>query len=496
MNKPDQNNQSTEFTGSLFTEGKHRTEQLRHWKRRAVKTFYPYSLVMMDIIIIVILFATLSQLRHGGGDFLDVVSRRALLAVLAANLVGIYLAGGYNFATPKHRIQFISEHLIVSVGVFIGVFFLIYSFVAYGNPMYSSRSVIALTIIGFTTISIVYRLILGRLQSRYELRNGLCTIGVTSDTVDLYRRIKKSGRALKMFSFSANEDEVGTHLVADDPESPIIQSITCLNLDSSIDDHFIESYVLTVNSKELPLELKQRLIIALFSRNQIYSFESFLTDYLQLVPPSRLSFDWPMQPGFTLHRNASYVRFKLFADRVFALFGIIVLAPVFILTALAVRLTSKGPVIFRQHRTGVRERPFEIYKFRSMRVGSERGAKYTAHNDDRLTTIGKFIRKTRLDELPQLFNVVKGDLSLVGPRAEWVELVEGYEKKFPCYHFRHSVQPGITGWAQVNYPYGQNDADTLEKLGYDLYYVKNCSIMLDIRILVKTIYTVIFGRGQ
>ena len=137
-----------------------------------------------------------------------------------------------------------------------------------------------------------------------------------------------------------------------------------------------------------------------------------------------------------------------------------------------------------------------IYKFRSMKVGSEKGAKYTAANDSRLTPIGKFLRKSRLDELPQFWNVLIGDLSIIGPRAEWVDLVESYEKKFPYYHFRHEIKPGITGWAQVNYSYGQNDEDTIEKLNYDLYYIRKYSPLLDVIIVVKTLYMVIFGRGQ
>ncbi len=131
-----------------------------------------------------------------------------------------------------------------------------------------------------------------------------------------------------------------------------------------------------------------------------------------------------------------------------------------------------------------------------MKVRSEEGSMYTEKNDSRLTPIGKFLRKTRIDELPQFWNVLKGDISLVGPRAEWSELVKGYEAKFPYYHFRHAVKPGITGWAQVNYSYGASDQDTLEKLYYDLYYVRKHGLMLDLIIIIKTIYTVVFGRGQ
>ena len=120
---------------------------------------------------------------------------------------------------------------------------------------------------------------------------------------------------------------------------------------------------------------------------------------------------------------------------------------------------------------------------------------YTQENDPRLFKWGAFMRKTRIDELPQLFNVIKGDLHIIGPRAEWVELVKKYEKKWPYYHFRHTNAPGITGWAQVNYPYGKNLEDTYQKLMYDLYYIKNWSLRLEIKTIFKTIWVMCRGKG-
>jgi lipopolysaccharide/colanic/teichoic acid biosynthesis glycosyltransferase len=124
------------------------------------------------------------------------------------------------------------------------------------------------------------------------------------------------------------------------------------------------------------------------------------------------------------------------------------------------------------------------------------GADYTQENDERVTIMGRFLRATRLDEVPQLWNVLKGDMSLIGPRAEWLKLVEDYEKDIPCYHFRHLVKPGITGWAQVNYPYGASVEDTLRKLEYDLYYIRYFSFVLDASIVLKTIQVMLFGKGR
>jgi lipopolysaccharide/colanic/teichoic acid biosynthesis glycosyltransferase len=133
-----------------------------------------------------------------------------------------------------------------------------------------------------------------------------------------------------------------------------------------------------------------------------------------------------------------------------------------------------------------------------MRAASEEGDEdiYTRKGDPRITRVGKVLRKLRLDELPQLWNVWNGEMSLIGPRAEWTRCAEIYEKKIPFYHFRHLVKPGITGWAQVNYPYGESEKDALEKLKYDLYYIRHYSLKLDAMIFLKTVYTILFGKGR
>ena len=154
-----------------------------------------------------------------------------------------------------------------------------------------------------------------------------------------------------------------------------------------------------------------------------------------------------------------------------------------------------GPIIFKQTRIGKNGKPFTCYKFRSMRTDVEFFNHYTQENDPRIFPWGNIMRKTRIDELPQLINVLKGDLHLVGPRAEWDELVKKYEKKWSYYHLRHINAPGITGWAQVNYPYGKDLEDTRQKLMYDLYYFKNWSLKLEIKTILKTIKVMINKKG-
>jgi len=154
-----------------------------------------------------------------------------------------------------------------------------------------------------------------------------------------------------------------------------------------------------------------------------------------------------------------------------------------------------GPVLFKQKRVGKDGKEFECYKFRSMRTDIDYFNHYTQENDPRIFKWGNFMRKTRIDELPQLINVLKGEMHIIGPRAEWNELVKNYEKEIPNYHLRHIVKPGITGWAQVNYPYGANLEDTKQKLMYDLYYIKNWSLWLEIKTLLKTVLVVLGKKG-
>ncbi len=164
--------------------------------------------------------------------------------------------------------------------------------------------------------------------------------------------------------------------------------------------------------------------------------------------------------------------------------------------AVSVRLDSRGPVIFSQPRVGLDGRPFTLYKFRTM-VGYDDPSepRFAAHGDERLTRVGKVLRRFRVDEIPQLWNVMKGDLALVGPRPEQSGFVDYFSRSIPFYDHRHLVRPGVTGWAQVNYGYADDEADTIEKLTYDLYYIKHVSPWLDLEILGRSVWTVLSGFG-
>jgi len=182
-----------------------------------------------------------------------------------------------------------------------------------------------------------------------------------------------------------------------------------------------------------------------------------------------------------------------------SLLVLVITWPFMVLAALAILVESggRGPILYRQVRVGENWRLFQLTKFRSMRVDAEADgvARWAKKNDDRITKVGTFIRKTRIDELPQLFNVLKGDMSFVGPRPERPNFVEQLSAQIPFYAERHRVKPGITGWAQISYAYGASEEDAMQKLQYDLYYVKNYSLFLDLLILLQTAEVVLWGRG-
>jgi sugar transferase (PEP-CTERM system associated) len=212
---------------------------------------------------------------------------------------------------------------------------------------------------------------------------------------------------------------------------------------------------------------------------------------LKEVRPSQLIFSGDLGPR---PQNLFYQRLS---NMLVAVVGLILTLPIMLLTALAVKFSSPGPVLYRQARVGLDGSIFTLYKFRSMRADAEAatGAVWAQKDDPRVTTLGRIIRRIRFDELPQLYNVLQGEMSIVGPRPERPEFVKALNEQIPYYRQRHCVRPGITGWAQVNYKYGDTLEDTITKLEYDLYYIKNMSLALDNYIIFHTLKAMLLSRG-
>lgn len=231
---------------------------------------------------------------------------------------------------------------------------------------------------------------------------------------------------------------------------------------------------------------------------KVLSYEIFNEEIQKKIDASKIDEEWLLQSnGFDILNDGMQKNMKRGVDLVIASTLMILFSPMALIVAILIKLESKGPVIFKQVRIGENMVPFKVYKFRSMKIHDpQKYSKYAQDNDNRVTKIGNFIRKTRIDELPQLFCILKGTMSFVGPRPEWDILAKEYEKQIPYYNLRHMIKPGLTGWAQVMYPYGENIEDTKRKLEYDLYYLKHQDLILDVLIIFKTVKVILFGKGK
>ena len=244
-------------------------------------------------------------------------------------------------------------------------------------------------------------------------------------------------------------------------------------------------------------DIARDLLEAKLRGSMVVDIRSFYEHVVQRLPLSQINDEWLLQTeGFSLNTRGSLRRLKRALDVLISLLLLIPAAPIMLITAIVVRLESPGPVIYKQDRVGLFEKEFTVYKFRSMRADAEKnGAVWASAHDARVTTFGKFIRKVRIDELPQIWNILKGDMSFIGPRPERMAFVTKLKETIPYYSLRHTVKPGLTGWAQVCYPYGASEDDARRKLEFDLYYIKNMSILLDINIVFKTVGVVLFPKG-
>ncbi|MGI6656409.1 MAG: TIGR03013 family XrtA/PEP-CTERM system glycosyltransferase [Desulfobulbus sp.] len=278
-----------------------------------------------------------------------------------------------------------------------------------------------------------------------------------------------------------------------DDDIPLYPSLQDLADDPAVDD--INHIVVALDDRRgnMPIaELLQNKVRGCLIDDGITFYEAISGRILvEKLNPAWLIFS----DGFNSGRTSYLI--KRFLDIVLALLGLVLSLPITLLTALLIRLESPGPVFYRQERVGERGKPFSIIKFRSMRQDAEKdGAVWAMKNDSRVTRVGGFIRKVRIDEIPQMWNVILGQMSFVGPRPERPIFVDQLVQKLPYYSLRHTTKPGITGWAQVCYPYGASEEDALRKLEYDLYYIKNQSFLLDALIIFRTVKTVLFQKGS
>lgn len=316
-----------------------------------------------------------------------------------------------------------------------------------------------------------------------------------------------------IFGTGAAARTVGNTLRASDPHAQIVgyyQSPTeaqlevpraevigqGLGLTQAARDHAVDEIVVALTERRggsMPL---RELLDCKLSGIKVVDIATHFEKTLAQIKISHVNAGW-LVFGDGFNQGVMRSAIKRVTDIVFATAIMAVTWPIMLVTAIAIRLESRGPVLYKQERIGLNGQPFNVVKFRSMRTDAEKDGKprWATLNDDRVTRVGRFIRKVRIDELPQLFNVLRGEMSMVGPRPERQFFVDELVAKIPYYAVRHSVKPGVTGWAQVRYEYGSTIEDSVEKLQYDLYYVKNNTLFLDLLIMLETVAVVLTGKG-
>ncbi|MBI4707663.1 MAG: exopolysaccharide biosynthesis polyprenyl glycosylphosphotransferase [Candidatus Omnitrophica bacterium] len=256
--------------------------------------------------------------------------------------------------------------------------------------------------------------------------------------------------------------------------------------------------VVFVDDPNIPAEVIQGLVQLRLNGITVKEISDFYESMWGKLPVYHLRDRWFVYSrGFTAVHYDFYQRIKRLLDVGLSSIGLILTAPLMMFTATLIKIESKGSLFYKQERIGLNGKPFIMIKFRSMVQDAEKGiAVWARKGDPRVTRVGKIIRVLRIDELPQLFNILNGDMSFVGPRPERPIFVNELEKNIPYYTYRHLLKPGLTGWAQVNYPYGDSIEDAVRKLEFDLYYIKNASLFLDIQVIFKTIRVVLYREGS
>ncbi|MDX2031944.1 MAG: TIGR03013 family PEP-CTERM/XrtA system glycosyltransferase [Blastocatellia bacterium] len=361
----------------------------------------------------------------------------------------------------------------------------------YAAPgMMLGRGVFALAFLLMLTVMILWRCAAMWLLRNPRLSERILILGTESTAVDIAREVlQREEHGYEIVGFVGEDPSlIGKSLI-----NPRVVGVMD-DLERLVRDHRADRIVVAMADRrgKLPLETLLKLKV----RDQI-AVEEWSRFFERLT--GKISTEW-LHPGQLVFSEQSrwiglYRRARRLVDIVGAIFGLIGSLPLMLVTAIAIRLESPGPIFYRQTRVGLHGEPFEIIKFRSMRTDAEaNGPVWAQQQDARVTRVGRLIRKLRVDEIPQFINVLRGEMSLIGPRPERPTFVAQLEELIPFYSERHLVKPGLTGWAQVRYPYGASFDDARGKHQYDLYYIKNQSPPLDVLIFLETVRVVLFGR--
>lgn len=457
---------------------------------RLFKHYVPHAVLLLglfDLILLGLAAELAWELRASqiGIDAGIVLDRIGWLAGISAVVMTAMISVGIYGADSLRSMRFAGARLLVAVSLAI----LALSFIdfALGGETFW-RSTLLYTMALAIVFLMANRLIVGGLLGTSAFRRRILVLGAGLRA----NRLRKLGdRRESSFAIVAYVAMTDAERVVDEA----ISRDTIPDLAQFVEKMGAVEVVLALEERRNALPLKDLLRVKTAGVH-VNDFSTFLERETGRVDLDTLNPSWLIfSDGFSSGRAISSVLKRMF-DMVASAILLLFALPVIAVFACLVKLDSKGPAFFRQMRVGIYGQPFELIKLRSMRSDAEKdGSKWAVKDDPRITRLGRFIRKLRIDELPQAWNVLCGQMSFVGPRPEVPAFVEDLEDKLPYYAERHMVKPGITGWAQINYPYGASIEDSRQKLEYDLYYAKNYTPFLDLLILLQTLRVILWHEG-
>lgn len=448
----------------------------------------PILLFLGDIFGLFVCLKVCLWLRLGERiNWLDPVIYGYLLLLIA----GLYLADAYRPDTQIAGLRASVRIPIATLAIALVSSALIYlSGVSKQNPLWW-RSVLLPSLGIFTIWAVMLRLLAVKWLRSQAQQTRWLILGAGASAIKFVQNLQALNPQGKLVVLAEGQDStpnlVDTHF-------------NCAGILNDLPNWSREPWSGVVVASNIHFSEPQiQLLMSMRLRGiPVYRLPDFYESLWYKIPSSLLQDRWlAFSAGFNLMPGYFNRRVKRFVDLILAGVLLVLLSPVMLLVAVAIRLDSPGPVFYSQLRSGLYGKPFRVYKFRSMYQDAEkRGAQWASQRDPRITRIGYWLRVMRIDELPQIWNVLRGEMSLIGPRPERPEFDVKLKEAIPYYEVRYLVKPGITGWAQVMYPYGASVEDAYEKLSYDLYYIKNYSLWLDLAIAFKTIRVVLLGKGR
>lgn len=461
----------------------------------ASSNFTLLLLLAIDLIGLVLIF----NLNHW--LITDAVASDFLLTwklslILGLSFLNFYLLDLYTFDSPLGQLGMLERSFIATALTGMTVAILVYLIGPTFIGGFVGRGVLVTSLMMFWLWALGFRYLANLwFVNQRSLINWLVVVDQDPKQFLADFRAEYSSENLLLLTETGASTESLDEAMQENPNTQITGSWADL---PDVLKSFSVAGVVVTSVENIPEQLVTELMARRISGTRVYRLSDFYERYLSRVPVHHLSQQWlTTAHGFELIHNRIGLRFKRYVDILIAVLGTLVCLPLLVITALLIGLSSGRPIFYRQLRSGEDNRPFYCYKFRTMQVDAEQdGAQYAQEDDPRLIPFGKSLRKYRLDELPQLWNVFKGDMSFIGPRPERPEFIAELERSIPYYNLRHTVKPGITGWAQVMYGYGDTEQDSAQKLQYDLFYIKNYSLLLDVSILLKSIKVILFGTGR